>query len=142
MSLWLWGKIQKLSRSINLKVVIGFIQNPKAELLITRRSIESHYGGYWELPGGKIEDGESPLDAIKRELREELDFQIDAAYGFAQLPGDIEFYLFHIKHPEMQPILKAGQLAYAWIDVNQLSDYLFPPSNRLFFDSWLAYQAC
>ena len=121
--------------------MIGFIQNPHSQLLITQRSLDSHYGGSWELPGGKVELGESPYEALQRELWEELAFQIDGANCFEELPGDLSFYLFHINYPDQEPILQAGQLSHAWIDPEQISDYIFPPSNQLFFDSWRYYQS-
>jgi len=50
-----------------------------ASILACRRRAGGAFGGRWELPGGKIEPGESPADALVRELREEL--QVVAAPG-------------------------------------------------------------
>ena len=40
--------------------------------LLTRRPLGSHQGGFWEFPGGKLEEGESAAEALVREGREEL----------------------------------------------------------------------
>ena len=48
--------------------------------LMQRRPFEKHHGGLWEFPGGKVEDTESPVKALVRELAEEL--------GIAVLPED------------------------------------------------------
>lgn len=47
------------------------------KILITLRPEGKRLGGYWEFPGGKIETGESAQNALKRELREELDIEIE-----------------------------------------------------------------
>ena len=47
--------------------------------LLAQRPAGKVYAGYWEFPGGKVEPGETPLAAIKREIREELDIEILAA---------------------------------------------------------------
>ena len=47
----------------------------EAEVLATRRGY-GEWKGWWEFPGGKVEAGESPQEALKREIREELDAEI------------------------------------------------------------------
>ncbi len=56
----------------NLSVAIGLIINSEQKILLDKRST-GHYSGFWEFPGGKIEQGETILSALKRELKEELD---------------------------------------------------------------------
>jgi len=53
------------------------IQNEK--VLITRRAADEKHAGWWEFPGGKVEDGESPEVCLRRELMEELG--VDAHIG-------------------------------------------------------------
>ncbi len=59
--------------------------------LICRRRPDQVHGGKWEFPGGKVEDGESPAEAVRRELREELGIEAEigpriARYEYAY-PG-------------------------------------------------------
>lgn len=55
-----------------LDVVAALIQDEQGRLLACQRPPGKHLGGKWEFPGGKLEDGESPADALIREIREEL----------------------------------------------------------------------
>lgn len=59
-----------------IKVVAAIIENENKEILCALRSNSMKIGGYWEFPGGKIELGESPKDAIVREVKEELNCTI------------------------------------------------------------------
>jgi len=61
-----------------IKVTGAIIQNDN-NFLIGRRGRDEKSAGMWEFPGGKLEEGESPKECIKRELKEELN--IDAAIG-------------------------------------------------------------
>ncbi|MCJ1708532.1 (deoxy)nucleoside triphosphate pyrophosphohydrolase [Microbacterium sp. VKM Ac-2923] len=54
-----------------LKVVAAVIQD-EDQFLVCRRRPEKAAGGRWEFPGGKVEDGESAADALRREIQEEL----------------------------------------------------------------------
>ncbi|MDB5806177.1 MAG: thiamine monophosphate synthase [Betaproteobacteria bacterium] len=49
---------------------------PWGDYLLAQRPQGKAYAGYWEFPGGKVEPGETHLEAIKREIREELDIEI------------------------------------------------------------------
>jgi len=53
-------------------VAVGVLINADGAVLITRRPDHVHQGGLWEFPGGKVEEGESVITALQRELHEEL----------------------------------------------------------------------
>ena len=55
-----------------LHVVAGVLTDPDGRVLICQRPPGKHMAGSWEFPGGKRDSGESRLDALRRELREEL----------------------------------------------------------------------
>jgi 8-oxo-dGTP diphosphatase len=58
------------------EVAAAVIQRPDGSFLLAQRPAGKPYPGYWEFPGGKVEPGESVLDALKREIKEELDVEI------------------------------------------------------------------
>ena len=53
-------------------VAVGVVFNRVGEVLVARRLSHQHLGECWEFPGGKVEPGESIVDALKRELLEEV----------------------------------------------------------------------
>lgn len=60
-----------------IEVVCGVIGNSKGQFLACLRPLGKHLGGLWELPGGKLDPGESPESALIRELREELSIEVE-----------------------------------------------------------------
>ena len=60
-----------------MDVVAAIIENNDGDILIAKRSLKKAQGGLWEFPGGKIEKNESADDAIKREIKEELNIDIE-----------------------------------------------------------------
>lgn len=59
-------------------VAAAVIENREGRILIARRKADITLGGYWEFPGGKLEEGESPYECAVRELLEEMDLHIEA----------------------------------------------------------------
>ena len=59
-----------------MEVVLAFIYDCSGNVLLAKRPEGKSYGGLWEFPGGKIEDGETPEQATLRELAEELDILV------------------------------------------------------------------
>ena len=57
-------------------VAAGAILDPHGKVLLTRRHDDSHQGGLWEFPGGKVEQDEQVMFALRRELEEELGIEV------------------------------------------------------------------
>ena len=55
------------------KLVVAALVHEGQRILLTRRRHDQSMPDFWELPGGKIEEGEAPAAALEREIREELD---------------------------------------------------------------------
>ena len=65
----------------------------EGKLLATQRGYGEYAGG-WEFPGGKIEPGELPEDAVRRELKEELDLEVKVGQRFDTVEYD--YPTFHL----------------------------------------------
>ena len=63
-----------------VEVAVAVLQKPDGSFLLAQRPAGKEYAGYWEFPGGKVESGETPHDALLRELREELGIEVETAY--------------------------------------------------------------
>lgn len=120
----------------SIRVVAAIIQNEQNQFLITQRLAHSHFGGYWEFPGGTIEKSETPQQALIREIKEELDVFIKVKEVFWQEVFeydtkivDIAFYHCCIE-PRHQLILKRGIANYRWVSARQLGNYTFPQADK------------
>ena len=62
-----------------VEVAVGVLLQPNGDFLLTSRPVGKVYAGYWEFPGGKIETGETVVQALQRELHEEIGIHSDSA---------------------------------------------------------------
>ena len=62
-----------------VQVAVGVLIQSNGAFLLTSRPVGKPYAGYWECPGGKVEQGESTYDALCRELREEIGIEVRSA---------------------------------------------------------------
>src|SRR6478752_2404390 len=69
-----------------IHVVAGVLTDARGRILLARRTAGRDLAGAWEFPGGKVEPGETPLQALDRELHEELDIRIDGAKPLISVP--------------------------------------------------------
>ncbi len=89
--------------------VVAALLEREDSVLICRRTAEQSHALQWEFPGGKVEPGETPEQAVERELREELDIRHARGHEIARYPftypgkDPIELIFFRITSYEGEP---------------------------------------
>jgi len=127
-------------------VVAGVIYNPsKQQVLIAKRPEHLHQGGLWEFPGGKVASGESPEQALKRELMEELAIEVNDCSPFLLTEHDysdklIVLDVWAVNGFTGQPKGNEGQ-CICWVDISALNDYQFPAANYVVLEKVIAESA-
>lgn len=119
-------------------VAVGIIINADQQVMITRRADHLHQGGLWEFPGGKLEPGESILDALKRELSEELNLQVVEAEPVMQIDHDygdkcVLLDVWRVLEYCGEPVAMESQ-PMQWAPLSTLRDYRFPVANEPIVD--------
>ena len=114
-------------------VAVGVVLDDARRILITRRADDSHQGGLWEFPGGKVEPDERLYTALARELREELGIAIGRTrallavrhdYGDKAVLLDVHVvweFSGQARGLEGQPL--------AWVAAEELAGYPLPAAN-------------
>lgn len=125
----------KKSKTPHHQIAVGICINSTGEVLIALRPEDKMLGGFWEFPGGKIEQGESAEEAVVRELREELSVVtevypqklIEIKHAYSHFKITMHAYFCRITDGIPKP--KESE-EIKWVHIDELQDYPFPKANR------------
>jgi 8-oxo-dGTP diphosphatase len=111
-----------------MDVVAGILTH-SGSYLIARRSPSMQWAGLWEFPGGKVEAGETLAQALVRELREELNIDVQRFSLWKikekKVTGRaIRIHFFSVAEFSGTPTPREGQ-ELAWISPTEATDYVF-----------------
>ena len=120
-----------------IDVAAAILIRPDGDVLLAQRPPGKVYPGYWEFPGGKLEAGEAPAQALARELHEELGVDIaDPAPWITRVytypHGTVRLHFFRVHHWSGEPHGREGQ-AFAWQRVDAPSVAPMLPANAPVF---------
>ena len=111
--------------------VVAGIRDPLGRILLARHPDRN--AGLWEFPGGKVEAGESPEDALVRELREELGIEASVGEALLRVPQQYpdKRLVLDVRFVQFRGMPKGldGQ-ALAWTPLHALAGYPMPPADR------------
>lgn len=112
------------------------------KVLLTQRWPGRNLGLTWEFPGGKVEEGESDVEALQRELKEELGVEaeigsccFETRHGYGS--REVHLLIFRCKLIEGEP-RALDVKAMEWADLESLASRKFPPADLLFVQELVA----
>ncbi|AXE28993.1 Nudix family hydrolase [Chromobacterium phragmitis] len=116
-----------------IDVVAGALMRPDGSFMLGSRPEGKPYAGYWEFPGGKVEAGETPLEALKREFHEEMGIVVTAATPWLTKVHHYEHASVHLRFFRIwdwqgEPQPREGQ-DFAWQRPGQLTVEPMLPAN-------------
>ena len=117
-----------------LQVAVGVIKNARGQILISLRDESLHQGGLWEFPGGKIESGESAVQALTREIEEELAITVITATPLITVKHQypdlaVQLHVFLVNQFSGDAKSCEGQ-PFKWVNPAELTNYAFPTANH------------
>lgn len=117
-------------------VVAAALIDADGRVLIAQRPEGKAQAGLWEFPGGKIEPGERPEQALIRELHEELGIDVNAACLAPFVFTSHAYESFHLLMPLYLlrrwsgTVQRREHAALKWVKPDQLRDYPMPPADE------------
>lgn len=117
--------------------VVAAIIRDGSRIFATQRGY-GPWRGWWEFPGGKIEEGETPEDALRREIREELDTEISVDEYFSTVEWD--YPEFHLSmHCYLCSVLSGSLVlkeheAARWLGKDELHEVKWLPADEKLID--------
>ncbi|MEE3385908.1 MAG: (deoxy)nucleoside triphosphate pyrophosphohydrolase [Prevotella sp.] len=117
-----------------IEVVAAIIHDAEGRIFATQRGY-GDYKDWWEFPGGKMEQGETPEEALKREIWEELETRIvverfvaTVEWDYPQFHLTMHCYLCHVESGHLE--LKEHEAA-KWLNKDELESVNWLPADRM-----------
>ena len=117
----------------HIEVVAAIIHDNNGRIFATQRGY-GNFKDYWEFPGGKIEPGETPVEALHREIWEELESQITVEHllqtiehDYPEFPLTMHCFLCHLASGTLK--LKEHEDA-RWLALNELDSVNWLPADK------------
>lgn len=124
-----------------IDVVAAVIQNEDGKVLIAQRNLKKAQGGLWEFPGGKIETSETKEEAIVREIKEEMDLDIEAGDVIDQKIFNYpekDINLIAINCKQVHGAIRLNEHEDAkWVCKDELKDFNFAPADEFIINALL-----
>jgi 8-oxo-dGTP diphosphatase len=116
-----------------IEVVAGVLLQPNGDFLLGSRPQGKPYAGYWEFPGGKVEPGETLLQALAREFQEEMGIElISASYWQTRVHhyehASVRLRFFLVREWKGEPRALENQ-SFAWVHPGDASVGPMLPAN-------------
>ena len=145
---WKKGVVNRFPHTIKRKktphydVAVALILNAEGEILVAQRREDQMLGGMWELPGGKIEPGETPVKAAVRECLEELGVHISTGralpavrHAYSHFSVTLHAFVSSLTPPDQKPAA-AEATQVRWIQPAAIDDLPFPTATLKVFQAW------
>lgn len=128
--------MQTIEVKINRELVVAGIFIKKKKILITSRPKGRIFEFFWEFPGGKVKRNESLEFALKREIKEEINIEIDESnliffkkYNFMRANKNLILNFFICKKWSGKLKMNEGQ-SFKWTNIKDICKYNFLKSNK------------
>ena len=121
------------------KIALAVVTNEQGEILLTQRKKNTHLAGLWEFPGGKLDQGESFKQALRRELAEEIGITLASCrklinFKYNYPDRQLHLQVFQLSTQQHEVTLKEHQAAQ-WLQQTQLSSVALPAANQIILNA-------
>ena len=116
-----------------IRVTAAILEKDGKILIAKRKTGDKLFAGLWEFPGGKVEEGETPEECMARELKEELDIEVEVGELITsnkhKYPhGIFELLAYRVKHVSGEMVLNDHE-EIKWVTADEMSSFEFPPAD-------------